>query len=210
LPQNTPTFDLYLVTDRHQTGGRELLWVIEQALEGGVKCIQLREKDLNGRELYHLAEKVKILCADRHATLLINDRIDVALAVDAEGVHLGGTSMPVQATRELVGAKRLIGVSVHSLKEAQDADQAGADFIVFGPIYFTPSKAPYGEPQGLARLKKVVEKVSVPVYSIGGIKVENIADTKKTGIRGVALISSIIACENPRVATLEILRAIEK
>ncbi len=209
MPQYRPKFDLYLVTDRHQTGGKDLLWVIEQALEGGVKGIQLREKDLSGRELYLLAEKVMILCADRQASLLINDRVDVALAVGADGVHLGGTSMPVQATRELVGAKRLIGVSVHSLKEAQEADRAGADFIVFGPIYFTPSKAPFGEPQGLARLKKVVEKVSVPVYSIGGIKAENISETRKTGIRGVALISSIIASENPRAATLEILRSLK-
>ncbi len=207
LPRS-PKFDLYLVTDRNQTAGRDLLWVLEEALHGGVKGIQLREKDLGGGELFHLAERVKALCDAHHASLLINDRVDVAMAVDADGVHLGGGSIPVPAARRLMGNNKLVGVSTHSLTEAEESEQAGADFLVFGPVYFTSSKAPYGEPQGLAPLKKVVDKLSIPVYSIGGINMNNIAEVKATGVRGVALISAVISATYPRAATEEILRGL--
>ncbi len=205
-----PKFDLYLVTDRKQAAGRDLLWVLEQALDGGVKGIQLREKDLGGGQLFHLAERIKALCDAHHASLLINDRVDVAMAVDADGVHLGGASIPVRTARKLMGDNKLIGVSTHSLKEAQESEQAGADFLVFGPVFFTSSKAPYGEPQGLGPLKKVVEKLSIPVYSIGGIKADNIAEVKATGVRGVSLISAIISVTYPLAATEEILRSLER
>ena len=209
LPRS-PKFDLYLVTDRNQTAGRDLLWVLEQALHGGVKGIQLREKDLGGGELFHLAERVKALCDVHHASLLINDRVDVAMAVDADGVHLGEGSMPVRTARQLVGENKLVGVSTHSLTEAEESEQAGADFLVFGPVYFTSSKAPYGEPQGLDPLKKLVDKLSIPVYSIGGINGDNIAEVKATGVRGVALISAVISATYPRAATEEILRGLER
>ena len=174
-----------------------------------MKGIQLREKDLGGRELFDLAEKVKAICDVRHASFLINDRIDVALAVDADGVHLGNASIPVAAARELVGADKLIGVSTHSMTEAVEAEQGGADFILFGPIYFTPSKAGYGRLQGLAPLKKVVEKISIPVYPIGGINAGNLVGVKETGVRGVALISAILSSADPCGATKEILSILE-
>jgi thiamine-phosphate pyrophosphorylase len=201
-----PDFDLYLVTDRSQSRGRDLLWVLEQALDGGVKAIQLREKDLGGKELFDLAEKTRELCIRYDARLLINDRIDVALGVDADGVQVGNASIPIDTARRLLGPRKLLGASTHSLAEAQQAEQNGADFILFGPVYFTPSKAVYGEPQGLAALKKIVEKISSPVYAIGGIKPENINDVRATGIRGVALISAITNAENPKEATQRILR----
>ena len=201
----SPKFDLYLVSDRRKARTRDLLWVLERALDGGVKGIQLREKDLGGRELFDLAEKVKALCVDRQASLFINDRVDVALAVDADGIHLGGASIPIEAARALVGTDKLIGVSTHSMREAEEAERSGADFLLFGPIYFTPSKADYGNPQGLAPLKEVVEKISIPVYAIGGIKVGNIGDVKEAGVRGVALISAIMSSVDPCMATQEIL-----
>jgi thiamine-phosphate pyrophosphorylase len=194
-------FDLYLVTDRSQTLGRDLLWVLESALDGGVKAIQLREKDLGGKELFLLAEKTRKLTQRYQASLLINDRVDVALAVDAEGVQLGKTSMPIQTARELMGATRIIGASTHSPAEAQAAQENGADFVLFGPVYFTPSKASYGAPQGLALLNEVVANVSIPVYAIGGVKPENLHDSKATGIHGVALISAILSAEDPKQAT---------
>ncbi len=206
----SPNFDLYLVTDRNQTGGRDLLWVLERALEGGVRAVQLREKDLGGRELFVLAEKTKRLCERYQANLFVNDRVDVALGVDADGVHLGGASMPVRAARELLGAEKLIGVSTHSIKEAREAEQEKADFILFGPVYFTASKAAYGEPQGLGRLKKVVEKISLPVYAIGGVKVGNIAEVKETGVRGIALISAVLSASDPRAATRRILETLAR
>ena len=201
----TPDFDLYLVTDRRQTQDRDLLWVLEQALDGGVKAIQLREKDLDGKELFELGEKTRQLCNRYDARLLINERIDVALAVEADGVQLGKTSIPIETARILLGPRKLIGASIHSLTEAEKAERSGADFILFGPVYFTPSKAAYGPPQGLLALKEVVEKISLPVYAIGGIKPENIEATKRTGVRGIALISAIVSSDNPKAAAERIL-----
>jgi thiamine-phosphate pyrophosphorylase len=202
---NAVDFDLYLVTDRNQTGGRDLFWVLEQALDGGVKAIQLREKDLSGRDLFSLAEKVCKLCQAYNAALCINDRIDVALAVDAAGVQLSQTSLPVVTTRALLGPQKIIGASTHSLQEARKAEQNGADFVLFGPVYFTASKAAYGAPQGLPALKTIVDNISLPVYAIGGIKPENIESTKKLGVRGVALISAIVSAESPKEAAAKML-----
>ncbi|HTM06987.1 MAG TPA: thiamine phosphate synthase [Verrucomicrobiae bacterium] len=205
----SPQFDLYLVTDRRQTGGRPLLEVVERALLGGVKAVQLREKDLTGVDLFRLAEALKNLCLRHAAALFINDRVDVALAVDAEGVQLGGESMPIAAARELVGEKRFIGASVHSPAEAEAAERSGADFLVFGPVYFTPSKAGYGVPQGLERLQKLVEKISVPVYAIGGINSGNAAFVRKTGACGVALISAVMSAPDPAAAAMQILHSLK-
>ena len=201
-----PDFDLCLITDRSQTQGRDLLWVLEQALDGGVKAVQLREKDLGGKELFELAEKSRRLCNRYNARLLINDRIDVALAVEADGAQLGNTSIPIESARNLLGPEKLIGASVHVLTEATEAERSGADFILFGPVYFTPSKAAYGPPQGLTALKQIVEKISSPIYAIGGIKPQNIEETQRTGIRGVALISAILNSDNPRAAARRILQ----
>lgn len=210
LPSRSPNFDLYLVTDRSQTGGRDLLWVLERALEGGVRAVQLREKDLGGRDLFVLARRIKALCERNRASLFVNDRIDVALGVDADGVQLGSASMPVEAARELLGERKLIGVSTHSLNEARAAEHAGADFIFFGPVYFTPSKAVYGIAQGIAALKEVVEKNSLPVYAIGGVKAENIAEVKAAGVRGVALISAVLSAADPLAAAREILAVLKE
>jgi thiamine-phosphate pyrophosphorylase len=206
----TPDFDLYLVTDRSLTQGRDLLWVLQQALDGGVEAIQLREKDLGGRELFSLAEAARKLTQGYHARLLINDRIDLALAVDADGVQLGNASIPIESARVLLGRQQLLGASTHSLEEAQEAERNGADFVVFGPVYFTPSKAPYGEPQGMAALKKIVEKISLPIYAIGGIKPENIADARCAGVRGVALISAVMSAADPKDATKKILNLLKR
>lgn len=210
MPPRSPTFDLYLVTDRHQARGRDLLYVIEQALVGGVRAVQLREKDLSGQELFYLADKVKSLCIRYQASLFINDRVDVALGVDAEGVHLAGTSMPPDAVRGLVGEQKLIGVSTHSLSEGREAARAGADFLLFGPVYFTPSKATYGAPQGIAALKEMVEKIPLPVYAIGGVKADNIGEVIRTGARGVALISAILTAADPEAAARSIVAALER
>jgi thiamine-phosphate pyrophosphorylase len=205
-----PDFNLYLITDRSETRGRDLLWVLERALDGGVKAVQLREKNLSGKALYYLAEKSKALCRRYHARLFINDRVDVALAVEADGVQLGKTSLPVETARALIGTDKLIGYSTHALAEAQQAEQSGADFVLFGPVYFTPSKASFGSPQGLAPLKELVAKISLPVYAIGGIKPESIADLECVGIRGVALISAVIGATDPKDASLTLLQLLRK
>jgi thiamine-phosphate pyrophosphorylase len=202
----TPSFDLYLVTDRTQTRGRDLLWVLEQALEGGVNAVQLREKDLGGKDLSYLAEKTRRLCERYHASLLINDRVDVALAVNAAGVQLGKASLPIETARALLGPEKLIGASIHSSEELSEAKERGADFVVFGPVYYTRSKAGFGPPQGLASLKNIVETSLLPVYAIGGITSTNAHAVKNLGVRGVALIGAIISAERPKEAAETIVR----
>jgi len=203
-----PDFDLYLITDRLQTRGRNLLWVLERALDGGVRAVQLREKDLGGKELFQLAEKARALCQRYGARLFINDRVDIALALDAAGVQLGRASIPIQAARALLGPQKLVGYSAHGLEEARAAQETGADFLLFGPVYFTPSKAAYGSPQGIEALKKTVENIALPVYAIGGISRDNIGAVRRTGARGVALISSIIGAEDPKKSAASLLEAL--
>jgi thiamine-phosphate pyrophosphorylase len=203
-----PNFELYLVTDRTQTRGRDLLWILEQALDGGVQAIQLREKDLGGKDLFFLAEKISKLCQIYQCAFFINERIDIALAVDACGVQLGSASVPVEVARQLLGAEKMIGVSTHSLQEALEAEQRSADFVLFGPVFFTPSKAVYGAPQGLTRLKEIVEKVSIPIYAIGGIKPENIRDVRHAGAFGVSLISAVMSADTPQTATRDLLKIV--
>ena len=203
-------FDLYLVTDRKTTGGRELTWVLEEAMDGGVRAVQLREKDLGGRELLELARTVKRLC-DRHgAELFINDRVDAALAADAAGVHLAANSMPVEVARDLLGPDRKIGVSTHSVDEARAASAAGADFVLFGPVYPTTSKLPFGDPQGPAALKAVTDSATVPVFAIGGIKQEHIPEIKAHGTARIALISAISEAPDPGAATRYLLAALRR
>jgi thiamine-phosphate pyrophosphorylase len=201
-----PEFKLYLITDRTQTKGRDLLWVLEQALDAGIKAIQLREKDLADRDLFFLAEKASKLCQSYGSALFVNERIDIALAVNAAGVQLGNSSVPIWLARQLLGTQKMIGLSTHSLEEAFEAQQQGADFVLFGPVYFTPSKATYGPPQGLNKLKEIVEKISLPVYAIGGIQLANVLDLRRIGVSGVALISAIMSSDAPKDATNDLLR----
>lgn len=201
----TIDFDLYLISDRHQTAGRPLHAVLDAALRGGVRAVQVREKDLAPRELYPLAWELRQLTRQHGARLLINDRIDIALAVQADGVHLATTSLPVAVARQMLGSEALIGVSTHNLVEAQTAADGGADFLVFGPIFYTPSKVPYGEPVGLAALRAVRSAVKLPILAIGGIKKANVEQVLATGADGIAVISAIIAADDPGAATRDLL-----
>jgi thiamine-phosphate pyrophosphorylase len=190
-------FNLYLITDRKGCTGRDLLTVVGKALEGGVKAIQLREKDLPARDLYDLALEMRELTGRFGARLFVNDRIDIAMAVDADGVHLGESGMTANIARKLLEKGKLIGVSCHSLESALSAQEKGADFITCGPVFHTPSKAAYGEPLGLSLLAGVARSIIIPVFAIGGIKRGNIGEVMAAGAKGVALISAIIAAEDP-------------
>jgi thiamine-phosphate pyrophosphorylase len=202
-------FDLYVITDRQQTAGRPLPAVVEAALCGGARALQLREKDLAPRDLLPLAQEMHRLTQAYGARLLINDRIDVALAVNADGVHLTTTSLPVDVARQLLGPNRLLGVSTHSRAEAQVAAEGGADFIVFGPVFFTPSKAPYGEPVGLEALRDACAAVALPILAIGGIKKVNLDQVVAAGANGIAVISAVIAADDPTAATQDLLGALQ-
>lgn len=204
-------FKLYLITDRKLiTHYTSLITAVEEALKGGVRAIQLREKDLGTRELLKLAYKMRDLTGQYNARLFINDRFDIALAVSAEGVHLPQNSIPVDAVKRVVKNKLLIGVSTHSLKEAEDAEKKGADFITFGPVYVTSSKLPYGEPIGGKALTDVCVEVNIPIYAIGGIKTDNIKELSQTGVSGVAMISEVFNSKNIQKTTEEIITKVRE
>ena len=190
-------FTIYLITDRQQTADRPLATVVEAALKGGVRAVQLREKDLSSRELYELAYELRKLTARYGAKLFINDRIDIALAVEADGVHLGHGSLPVYRARKLLGDKKLIGVSCHNQVSAITAQEKGADFITFGPVYFTPSKARYGKPIGVDKLENVTHLLQIPVFAIGGIKTDNTREVVAADASGIALISAVLGAQDP-------------
>jgi len=203
---NPIDFTLYLITDRHQVpAGRSLFETVEAALLGGVRAVQLREKDLTAAELLPLARELRDLTRRFGARLLINDRIDVALAVDADGVHLGGHSLPVAVARRLLGADRLIGISTHHIAEIAAAAAGGADFVTFGPVFATPSKAAYGPPLGLAALQAACTSTPLPVFALGGIKVDHLPALTAKGAHGLAVISAIIAAPDPKTATRALL-----
>lgn len=190
---------VYLVTDRAQTAGRPLLEVVTAALRGGVGAVQLRERGLTTRELLGLATALRAATRAAGAALLINDRVDVALACDADGVHLPGHSFTVAEARALLGPHRLIGVSTHSPDEVAAA--AGADFAVCGPIFATPSKAAYGTPLGLDALRRArAAAPTLPLFAIGGLDADRAAAARAHGADGVAVIRAVLAAADPAAA----------
>ncbi|MEW6001703.1 MAG: thiamine phosphate synthase [Nitrospirota bacterium] len=200
-------FRLYLITDRKLFASQDLLFTaVEEALKGGLWAIQLREKDFDLRDLLSIAYGMRELTKDYKAKLFINDRVDIALAVKADGVHLGQKGMPAPAAKKIIQDKMMIGISTHSPDEAMKAEKDGADFITLGPIYQTSSKIKYGEPIGIDTLKKVRAKISIPIFGIGGIKLDKVKEVMKAGADGVALISAIFTSHNIKKTTEEFLR----
>ncbi len=183
---------LYLLTDRHQTLHRSLSSVITEAVGAGVRMVQIREKDLTTRELTSLCQELSPLIKHHHGTVVLNDRIDLVLALGADGVHLRTDSLPVSIARRLLGTGHLIGASTHSVEEARVAEAEGADFIVLGPIFDTPSKRAYGPPLGIQILQETRRFLDLPIYAIGGITPSKVPDVLSAGAYGVAVISSIL------------------
>jgi thiamine-phosphate pyrophosphorylase len=206
----TVDFKLYLITDRLQTRSRNLPAVVEQAIKGGVKAVQLREKDLSINELCRLAEEIRRITSLHGAKLLINERADIAQAVHADGVHLPQNSVSVEAVRKIIGTERLIGMSCHNLDSAMSALKSGADFITFGPVFYTPSKAAYGKPVGLERLAETASILNIPVFGLGGINESNIIQVMAAGAKGIALKSAIMSAEQPQAAAETILKILNK
>ena len=180
----------YYITDRRAAGSVEaLLACVVRALTANVEFIQIREKDLSARDLCDLARRVVKIAAAASTRILINDRSDVALAAGAHGVHLPANSIAPLTLRAVVPSGFLIGVSTHSVEEVRTAQQEGADFAVFGPVFATPSKAAYGRPQGLERLRQAVRAVTIPVLALGGMTDANIQECLATGAAGIAGVS---------------------
>ena len=189
---------LMLVTDRTQCGDRPLAEVVAEAVEGGVNAVQLREKDLPAGELLALARQLRGVCGTR-ALLLVNERVDVALLSGADGVHLGEKSLPVAAVRQLLPPTMRVGRSVHSVNAARQAEQDGADYLLAGTIFASPSHRDV-VPAGVELLKNLTSRVNIPVVAIGGIDADNQEECLRAGAAGVAVISAIFCAENPRQA----------
>ncbi|HHW28606.1 MAG TPA: thiamine phosphate synthase [Syntrophomonadaceae bacterium] len=185
-------YSVYLVTDRRILQGRDLLDAVAEAIEGGVTLIQLREKEVSSREFYQIALKVKDLAHSRGVPLLINDRLDIALAVNADGLHIGQEDLPLKVARKLLGPDKIIGLSVSNLEDAVQGEKEGADYLGAGAVYPTTSKDVSESPIGPDGLKKIKDAVSIPVVGIGGINLFNIEEVKRTGVDGVAVISAIM------------------
>lgn len=193
-------FRVYLITDRGISSGGDLLGTVAKALEGGVRAVQLREKDLPARDLFRLAERMRERTEEYGAKLLINDRADVAMAVGADGVHLGVLSIPPREARQLLGSRAIIGCSAHNAEELRQAKEGGADFVTYGPVYPTPSKGPFGPPVGIPALAEACRTAGIPVFALGGIGPGNLEEVARAGSFGVALITGIIAAADPRAA----------
>lgn len=195
---------LYLCTDRHTNGKLDFLQTIEQALQGGCSVVQLREKECTTREFYQRAADVKALADQYNIPLIINDRIDVCMAVNADGVHLGQEDMPVKEARKILGDEKIIGVSAHNLEEALQAWKEGADYLGVGAIFGTKTKKNTVD-TSIETLREICLQVPIPVVAIGGISTENVVQLKHTGIDGVAIVSAIMAAAEPKRAAAELL-----
>jgi thiamine-phosphate pyrophosphorylase len=189
-------FELCYITDRRGLEPRPLLPVIVTAIRASVDLVQIREKDLPTRELLSLVEAAVDVARGSATRVVVNDRLDVARALGAAGVHLGTRSLLARVVRQQVPKEFLVGVSCHSLAEARAAEDAGADYAVLGPIFETPSKLPYGPPLGLARLREVAARVKIPLLALGGITVERVSACLEAGATGIAGISIFQTCES--------------
>ena len=200
----TLDLSLYLVTDKSDDV-EKFLKTIEEAIKGGVSVVQIREKTADTLDFYNLALKVKEITKKHDVPLIINDRVDVALAVDAEGVHVGQSDMPCDVTRALVGPDKIVGVSAATIEEARKAESDGADYIGAGAVFPTATKddAPKITKKDL---KEIVESISIPVVAIGGITLNNAHELNDTGIAGLSVVSAIMNSENPKKSSEELLK----
>jgi len=181
---------------------------VEAALRAGIRTVHLREKQAATLELHDLARRLRQPTRRHHALLVINDRADVALAVEADGVHLGWQSLPVAEVRKIVGGDRLIGKSVHNLEEAQRAEAEGVDYLLAGPVFDTPSKVGLVPTLGLDRLGEICRTVTLPVIGLGGIEPSNAAAIIAAGAKGIAVIRAILAAPDPGEAARDLLASI--
>ena len=204
-PETLAKLRLYLVTDRAATAARPLLDVVGEALGAGVRAVQLRERGLGTRELLDLAICLRELTSRHGALLLVNDRVDVALACGADGAHLPVSSFSVADARALLPPGSIVGVSTHSVAEVRVAAKDGADFAVLGPIFDTPSKREFGPPLGLDVLEEACAPGSLPVIAIGGVDASNVAACRAHGAEGIAVIRALMSAADPASAARALL-----
>lgn len=201
-------YSLYLVTDRGLSKGRSTLEIVRAAVNGGATCVQLRKKMSTTREFIAEALTIKDFLKFRKIPLIINDRVDVALAVEAEGVHLGQTDMPLDMARRIVGADMLVGISAESLTDAIEAQKGSADYIGVSPVFPTPTKTDTAPALGLKGLREIRKAVAIPLVGIGGINHGNAREVIQNGADGVAVVSAIVSAGDPGEATRELKQTI--
>ena len=188
---------LYLVTDRGLSLGRDLVWVVEEAVRGGVGIVQLREKEVDTREFIELGQRLLEVLKPAGVPLLINDRVDVALAIGADGVHIGQSDMPYDIARRLLGPDKIIGLSVENMDEVREAEVLDVDYIAVSPVYSTATKTDTAPPFGLGGLREAVRLTSHPAVAIGGMNERTAADAYATGVDGLAVVSAICSAPSP-------------
>ena len=203
-------YTLYLVTDRDLAGDRDLLDIINLSIQGGVTCVQLREKTLHTRDFVQLAKQLKSMLSSLSIPLIINDRLDIAMACKADGVHFGQSDMPIGDARRIVGRSMIIGVSAESVEDAVIAEREGADYIGLSPVYQTPTKTDTAPPLGLAGVTRIRQAVKIPAVAIGGINQSNAASVIEAGADGIAVVSAIICAQDPKSAARELLSEVKK
>ena len=206
---NNIDYSVYLVTDRDLLKGRNLTEVIEEAILGGTSIVQLREKCASSLEFYEIAKEVKKITDKYNVPLIINDRIDIALAIDASGVHLGQSDIPCSIARKILPQGKIIGVSAHNLKEAEKALKDGADYLGCGAVFNTSTKKDVTT-LSYEGLKEITDNINIPIVAIGGINENNIITLKGSGINGVAVVSSIIGKENVKGASEKLKELVKK
>lgn len=197
------------MTDRRWLNGRTLIEDVQKALEGGVTCVQLREKDMNYDQFKSEALAMKQLCATYHVPLIINDRVDMMQEIDADGVHVGQSDMDARQVRKIIGSDKILGVSARTVEQALAAQQAGADYLGVGAVFSTNTKAD-AQDLDLNVLKEICQRVNIPVVAIGGIQATNILQLQNSGIDGVAVVSAIMAQSDILSATQELKERVEK
>lgn len=201
---------LYLVTDRGLLSGRDLVEVVSKAVAGGVTMVQLREKDLGSKDFIDEAIALKAALEGTGVPLVINDRVDVALAAGADGVHIGQSDMPYAMARHLLGPDAIIGLSVENMDQVREAEALDVDYIGVSPVFSTPTKTDTAAPFGLDGLSEASGISSHPVVAIGGLNESNIADVLRAGADGIALVSAIIGAEDPREAASKLRTIIDE
>lgn len=194
---------LYIITDRVAAGNRPLEQIVEQAIRGGATIVQLREKDASEEEMIFIGRRLHVITKKHNVPLIVNDNIRAALAIDAEGLHIGQADMDMRAARLLLGNK-ILGVSAKTVLEGQHAEREGVDYLGVGPIFQTKTKKDAGSPIGLQTLSEIVAAVSIPVVAIGGITASNAGAVLKTGVHGIAVISAVMGAKDPKKAVSEL------
>lgn len=202
-------YTLYLVTDRHLAKSGTVEEIVEKAIAGGCTMVQLREKEGDTGELLERALRVKAVTEKYHVPLIIDDRIDVMMAAEADGVHVGQSDMPAAIARKMIGSEKILGVSAGTLEEALKAEQDGADYLGVGAMYQTATKTD-ADLTTMETLKEIKKRVHIPVVAIGGINGRTIPYFKGTGIDGFAIASAIMAADDPEKASIELKDEIRK